>query len=497
MMANYKKTALLCIAFCTLHLATASKFFDPYGLTTLQEGRGMRASSSAVDWANSNGDARGIQPGDTLVLADLEGPGIIRHIWNTVNCKEYSFSKLLVIKIYWDGEEDPSVNCPLGDFFGVGHGMNVNFDSNPVRVSADGVARNCYWPMPFEKSARVTITNEGKKPVEAFYYYVDWTKLPSLPENTPYFHAMYRQEYPCVAGSRYLIADIQGAGHYVGTVLNCRQHERGWMGEGDDFFFIDGEEEPSLRGTGTEDYFCDAWGFRESDGPFYGVNVYEGYEIQDRTTVYRWHIPDPVPFKKSLRLEMEHWGWWWVKDKDGKDIIDDGTRADDWSTVAYWYQIGPHRPYEKMPVGYDRLYYDWTHIVEAESLKGKASVDKGTIDQWGGTFASGHGYLHWSANEPGGTFEIPFMVEKPGEYSLVLAMFRQPHFGTFEFLIDGEKTGKTLNLHHPDLSAREYALDTGELKAGEHKLTVRNLDKHFKSIGYCFGLDGFLLVPKK
>jgi len=188
------------------------------------------------------------------------------------------------------------------------------------------------------------------------------------------------------------------------------------MGEGDDFFFIDGEEEPSLRGTGTEDYFCDAWGFRESDGPFYGVNVYEGYEIQDRTTVYRWHIPDPVPFKKSLRLEMEHWGWWWVKDKDGKDIIDDGTRADDWSTVAYWYQIGPHRPYEKMPVGYDRLYYDWTHIVEAESLKGKASVDKGTIDQWGGTFASGHGYLHWSANEPGGTFEIPFMVEKPGEY---------------------------------------------------------------------------------
>lgn len=106
-----------------------------------------------------------------------------------------------------------------------------------------------------------TVTNEGRQPLSAFYYYVDWTRLPQLPEDTPYFHAMYRQEYPCVSGRRYLVADIRGRGHYGGTVLSCRQHERGWMGEGDDFFFVDGEEEPSLRGTGTEDYFCDAWGF--------------------------------------------------------------------------------------------------------------------------------------------------------------------------------------------------------------------------------------------
>ena len=140
-MTKTKTAIFLSIAFCSACFAVP-KSFDPYGLTTLQEGRGMRASSSAEDWANSNGDARAIQPGDTLVLADLEGPGVIRHIWNTINCKEYSFSKLLVIKIYWDGEEEPSVNCPLGDFFGVGHGMNVNFNSNPVRVSAEGVSRN-------------------------------------------------------------------------------------------------------------------------------------------------------------------------------------------------------------------------------------------------------------------------------------------------------------------------------------------------------------------
>jgi len=171
---------LVILLIAAQNLLAVPKSFDPYGLTSLQPGRGMRASSSAEDWANSNGDARPIQPGETLLLADLKGPGIIRHIWNTISSMEYSFSKLLVLKIYWDGEKEPSVNCPLGDFFGVGHGMSINFNSNPVRVSAEGVARNCYWPMPFNKSARVTITNEGKKPVTAFYYYVDWTQLPSF-----------------------------------------------------------------------------------------------------------------------------------------------------------------------------------------------------------------------------------------------------------------------------------------------------------------------------
>lgn len=486
----YQRILFFYASLCICSLAIS---YDPYGLTTLQPGRGMRASSSAEDWANSNGDARAIHPGETLVLADLKGPGIIRHIWNTVNSKEYGFSRLLVIKIYWDGEKDPSVNCPLGDFFAVGHGMSVNFNSNPIRISAEGLARNCYWPMPFKKSAKITITNEGKKPVEAFYYYIDWTKLPALPKNTTYFHAYYHQEHPCISGKRYLVADIHGAGQYVGTVLNCRQQERGWMGEGDDFFFIDGEKEPSMRGTGTEDYFCDAWGFRESQGPFYGVNVYDGYEIQDRTTVYRWHLPDPIPFKKSLRLEMEHWGWWWIKDTNGNEIVTADERTDDWSTVAFWYQTEPHKSFEKMPVGYDRLYYGWTNIIEAESLVNKAKADKGDIGVWGGGFTSGHAYLHWSAEQPGGTLTIPFMVKKGGEYSLVLALLRQPHFGTFEFLIDGKKIGKNLNLHHPDLSSREYALNIGKLKSGEHKLTIKNLGKHFKSNGYSFGLDGFLL----
>lgn len=246
----------------------ADPVLDAVGLTQLRNGVGHRASSTAVEWKTSNADSRPIQPGETMTLAELEGPGMITHFWNTISSHEYANSRQMVLRFYWDGETEPSVLCPLGDFFAVGHGMNVNVDSWPVRVSAEGLSRNCYWPMPFAKSARVTITNEGHKPVIGLYWYVDWQKLDKLPENTPYFHAMYRQEYPCVQDEiwRYTVAEIEGRGHYVGTVLNCRQHERGWMGEGDDFFYIDGATDPQLKGTGTEDYFSDAWASAKGAG---------------------------------------------------------------------------------------------------------------------------------------------------------------------------------------------------------------------------------------
>ncbi len=452
----------------------------------------MRASSSAADWAVSNADARPIQPGETLVLADLKGPGTISHIWNTISSKEYCVSKQLVLRMYWDDEKNPSVVSPLGDFFGVGHGMDVDFDSTPVRVSAGGRARNCYWPMPFRKSARITVTNEGRQPVSAFYYCVDWIQLPSLAKDTPYFHASYRQEHPCVSGQRYLVADIQGRGHYVGTVLNCRQHERGWMGEGDDFFFLDGEKEPSLRGTGTEDYFCDAWGFRESAGPFYGVTVYEGSELQDRTTAYRWHLPDPIPFTESLRFEIEHWGWWWIADDDGKEKITAGERSDDWSSVGFWYQVEPHRPHQPLPAAADRLYYDWSEVVEAESLREQAKTTGGALGDWGGG-SSGELFVHWDVRTEGESLELPFEVAEAGRYSLVAILIRRSHFGVFEFLLDGRKLGPNLDLYHSKTSTREFALPVVRLDAGEHVLTVRNLGKNLKSSGYCFGLDAFLL----
>ena len=292
------------------------------GLEKLKNFESRRASSSDPNWRNGNDDSRPIPPGGTLTVAELQGPGVIAHIWFTIAHRAKNYSRLMTLRMYWDGEKHPSVECPIGDFFGVGHGIDKPFSSLPVRVTSLGRGRNCYWPMPFRQSARITVTNESDQPCDAFFYYVDWQKHPSLPADTAYFHAMYRQEFPCVMGRNYLIADIAGCGHYVGTVQSVVSISDGWYGEGDDFFFIDGEKEPSLRGTGTEDYFCDGWGFYPQEGPFYGVPLCEWGKAGDQTSVYRFHIPDPVTFEKSLRVEIEHKGSQEFPDGSGTGFIE-------------------------------------------------------------------------------------------------------------------------------------------------------------------------------
>jgi hypothetical protein len=238
--------------------------------------------------------------------------------------------------MYWDQENHPSVEAPIGDFFGVGHGLNRNFSSIAINCSSNGRARNCYWIMPFQKSVRITVTNEGEKPVGAFYYYIDYRELNSLPDPTPYFHAQYHQDMPCIPEENYLILNALGKGHYAGCNLSILQRAMGWWGEGDDMIFVDGEEFPSLHGTGSEDYFSDAWGMREDENPFYGCPLQEpDFKKGAKATVYRHHIPDPIPFKKSIKVTIEH----------GHA----NNRSDYFSSVAYWYQEEPHNPFPELP----------------------------------------------------------------------------------------------------------------------------------------------------
>ncbi|MGZ7066111.1 MAG: glycoside hydrolase family 172 protein, partial [Candidatus Aminicenantales bacterium] len=189
---------------------------------------------------------------------------------------------------------------------------------------------------------RVTVTNEGQRPVDAFYYYIDYRELDGLRPDAPYFHAQYRQEFPCVGQKNYVILDAAGAGHYVGCNLSVLQRTMGWWGEGDDMIYVDGEATPSLHGTGSEDYFSDAWGMREGERLFYGCPLQEeDFQSGAKATVYRFHIPDPVPFKKSIRVTIEH--------GHGND------RSDYYSSVAYWYQTEPHVPYPALPAEDKRL----------------------------------------------------------------------------------------------------------------------------------------------
>lgn len=460
------------------------------GLERLKEGRSMRSSSSDPDWVNGNGDARPIPAGETLVIADLQGPGVITHIWNTIAAQEPGYSRLLVLRMYWDGEDAPSVESPIGDFFVIGHGIDVPFQSLPVVVSSDGRARNCYWPMPFRKSARITVTNEGRKAVNALYWYVDWRKLPDLPDDAAYFHAMYRQEYPAVSGRNYRIADIEGRGHYVGTVMNVRQHLGSWYGEGDDFWFIDGEEEPSLRGTGSEDYFCDAWGFRKFDGPYYGVPVWDNFKEMGKITAYRWHLTDPVSFERSLRVEIEHKGVTFNEDGSVKSGFEE--RADDFSSVAFWYQAEPHKPFEALPPAYDRLYVDYGNLVEGEALVEQAKATAGAILTQDGGWSGGKQFW-WQPVSEGASLEVPVAVKENGNYELTLLMTHSWDYGIYQALLDGKPVGAPMDLWNESVRTEEYVFAVGPLTAGQRVLKFENKGKNKESEGYYFGLDGYVL----
>lgn len=477
---------LSCVLACGAYAASGNPLD---GLQTLKAGVAQRASTSDPNWVNGNADARPIAPNATLVLADLKGPGMITHLWNTIAANERGYSRLLVLRIYWDGETAPSVECPIGDFFVIGHGMDVPFQSLPVAVSSDGRARNCYWPMPFRKSARVTVTNEGRKPIGAFYSYVDWHKLPRVGRDEAYFHASYRQEFPTVMGRNYKLADIEGRGHYVGTVLSVHQLTASWWGEGDDFFFVDGEKEPSLRGTGSEDYFCDAWGLRKMFNPYYGAPVMTGYDAGAVTTVYRWHIADPVPFTKSLYVEIEHKGVTFSEDGKVKSGFEE--RSDDFSSVAFWYQVEPHKAYEPLPPAYDRLNVDYTKTIEVESGIANCKVTAGQVTVQTGMW-SGEGQIFWQATAPDQSITIPFDLKTALKGSLTLILTYSYDYGIYQFELDGKPLGAPVDMYNPDVVVVEKNMGQVDLAAGAHVLTVKNVGKNTASKGYFFGLDSIL-----
>jgi hypothetical protein len=354
------------------------------GLAHVKDGRSRRESS--WDRTGGNRDFAVVPPGETFVLADITGSGRIEHIWLTTRCYSPMYLRKLVVEMFWDGEENPSVRSPLGDFFGVGHATCTHYVSLPLSMvfgprrgpkGPFAAAMNCYFPMPFGRSARIQIRNESDQPIENLFYYVDYALTDEpIPDDVGRFHAYYRQERPTTAiahpsevdnpapwdlpgtnltgEENYVILDAVGRGHYVGCVLsidnfNASNHQYTWPGEGDDMFFIDGEPwPPSMHGTGTEDYFGAAWGFPSGAyaGPYHGISLASSaQEHFGLWSMYRFHIEDPVRFSSSLRFSIEH--------GHAND------QSNDFSSVAYWYQILPHAPHAELPAVEDRLPRRW------------------------------------------------------------------------------------------------------------------------------------------
>jgi hypothetical protein len=289
-----------------------------------------------------------IEPGQTFTMAEISGPGALQQIWLTVT-GHWRFS---VLRIYWDGLPQPSVECPVGDFFACGWGQYAQVSSLPVCVNP-GSAFNCYWPMPFRKGCRITLTNIAAERT-VLYYQVNYALGP-VPAEAAYFHAQFRRSNPLPYKQPYTILDgVKGQGHYVGTYLAWGVNNSGWWGEGEIKFYIDGDRDyPTICGTGTEDYFCGSYNFenqqthqyQEFSTPYSGLPQVlrpDGlYRAQMRFGLYRWHIPDPVRFKKDLRVTIQALGW-----RSGGRYL---PLQDDIASVAFWYQSLPPAPFPPLP----------------------------------------------------------------------------------------------------------------------------------------------------
>jgi len=455
-------------------------------LTQLSNAQSRRVSSTSAD-LNSNGDSRVIKAGQTLVLAELLGPGAITHLWNTIAAQDPFAGRSLVLRIYWDGMDQPSVESPLGDFFGVGHGAIANFHSLPVSVSSYGRSRTCWWRMPFRKSAKITLTNEdrGYGDVEG-YYYVDWEKLPSLPEDTLYFHARYHQAFPAPPGD-YPILETKGRGHYVGTVYSVHQVMTGWFGEGDDHFYIDGETNPSLGGTGTEDYFNDAWGFRPFAAPAHGVTLYEGIFAGDRLSAYRWHLADPVRFNAALKVSIEHKG---SRVNDAGIKQSSSNERPDWlSSVALWYQTPPVADPVPLPPATNRVAP--YRVLPAKDLSFRARPPSGVTKPEEG--------LLYAPDQAEAEIEFAFDVTEPGRYQVAAILILSVFSARYQPFLDGESVGPELDLCSLDEDWTWFSFDLHDLQPGKHRLKFvgRGASPNHRSQAatrFAFGLNSLVLL---
>jgi len=289
-----------------------------------------------------------IEPGAVFTMGEIQGPGAIQHMWMT--CFP-TFWRNLIFRIYWDGEEEASVEVPIGDFFCNGWQERSNVNSLPIAVNPAG-GMNSYWQMPFRRSAKLTMENKSSEKA-VLYYQIDYT-LTDVPEDAAYFHAQWRRTNPVPYKDVYTIIDgISGKGHYVGTYLAWQVNNTGWWGEGEIKFYMDGDKEfPTICGTGTEDYFGGAWNWEQPLGtystystPYLGMHQVirpDGlYRSQTRFGMYRWHVMDPIRFESDLRVTIQDLGW-----RSGGRYL---PQQSDIASTAFWYQAEPHASFPTLP----------------------------------------------------------------------------------------------------------------------------------------------------
>jgi hypothetical protein len=485
--------ALLCLAVPSLAQGKnpAESLGSPLAGLALPKS-GTPKHEGSWDRSGGNGDARYVKPGETLTLLNYRGAGIIRRFWVTIAPRaDMPIHRQAILRMYWDDETSPSVECPIGDFFGVGFGEQKDYISLPLNETSGGY--NCYWPMPFHKSAKWTITNLSSKPIDAFYYNIDFTGYDRLPKDLRHFHAQWRRENPTKKDVNYTILDAVGQGHFVGVALfmqNRRGHGIGFL-EGDEMVYVDGEAKPSIIGTGTEDYFSSGWYFDRGlySAPYHGINIKD--EKLGRISTYRWHIEDAMPYKKSLKVTIEH-----------------GTNNDheaDYSSVAFFYQSEPHAPFPQLPTNSDDFLpfippppFKIAGAIEAEDMLSAAKATEGEIsiqglDAFDGKWSGGN-QLWWVGGKEGSTMTIQLKAHSDGTYDLTGYFTKAKDYGKIQLLSGDTSIGPEINLYGPDVvPTGAIALGKVTLKAGDNPISVKITGKDDRSSNYLVGIDCFVM----
>ena len=452
---------------------------------------GKAMHEGSWDRERKNNDFRPLKPGETLTLFQHKGAGTVHRFWVTMSPpRDVDILSRVILRMYWDDDIYPSVECPIGAFFGVGFGEQREFISQPLNETSGGY--NSFWPMPFHKSARWILTNGSGKTLERFYYNIDYTALKAQPRDTRHFHAQFRRENPTTAGKSYTVLETAGAGHYVGTALFMSGRGLGFL-EGNEMVYIDGSPAPTIEGTGTEDYFSSGWYFDRGlySAPYHGVVLKE--EHPARVSAYRWHIEDAIPFTKSIRFTIEH----------GMQ----NTVAADYSSVAYYYLAGPSP--KPPPLPGDLLP---SHVllptplripgaIEAETLKATARMTSGDL---GSPYMDGADdrnvwsngqVLAWAPAEDDKNAELTVQLPSAadGYFEVTARVVTGPDLGIVQFVVDGRPLGNQVDLFAAKWEPKEVSLGVLPLRAGPNPLTVRSAGKNPKSKSRGVGIDAFIL----
>ena len=502
----------LCLLCCSI---AAADFMA--ALARPQEGRSMRATSThkigpdgkpdpnGRPDPNSNRDNSNVAPGQKKILLDVKGPGVITHIWITfLGPGPHPWAKNgsanhqeMLLRMYWDGNERPAVEAPVGDFFANSFGKRSEVISLPVAVE-DADSYNCFWHMPFRRSARIEVVNQSDKPISLLYYNIDWIKKERIGDDTPYFYAQYRQEYPVQNGKDYVLLDTKGKGHYVGTVLSVRTRSPAWFGEGDEKIYINGEQNASIWGTGTEDYFLSAWGLKTTSTPYFGVPYFDQWGIiGGHTSAYRWHVTDPIVFSKAIKVTFEHYGWMSPDENPQYKSHSWNEREDDYSSVAFWYQTGkptfevraPHARHRTLP-SLDRIIAAREYT--ADEYHGRGEIVTQNLDFYP------EGHLFYKPEGPDDAWiEIPFEIEKKEPQRLLLVMTRSYDYGKYQAYLNDIKLGGIMDLYSSETSTREYHLLDFWPEPGKYKLRLECIGKNPLSGGCYLGIESVRLRRRR